>query len=115
MRTVVVIAITVTALTAGAGAASTVAAPTLRITVGEPLTLRGSGFGVRAAVTVRVTAAGSRAIKRVRAGAVGGFVVAFDGVSVYPCRITSIVAFTATGRQASVKLPPAQCPQPPAP
>lgn len=104
----------VLAVAAGA-AASSQSRPTLRITVGAPLTLRGAGFALRERVTVRVTANGTRAAKRLRANAIGGFTARFDGVSVYPCAITSIVAVAASGRSAAVKMPPAQCPQPPAP
>jgi hypothetical protein len=115
VRSTIALLITAIALAAAAGASATVAAPTLKITAGEPLTVRGAGFGSRTLVTVRVAVEGSRATKRVRSGAAGGFTVRFDSVSVYPCHITSIVARSATGRQASVKMPPAQCPQPPAP
>lgn len=116
MRPVVaLIAASLALSVAAAATATTHPRPGLRITVGAPLTVRGTNFGGRALVTVRVVAAGTRASKRLRAGLAGGFVVRFDGVSVYPCAITSIVAVAANGRSASVKMPPAQCPQPPAP
>jgi len=116
MRSAVALITASLVLTAAAGAAtSSQSRPTLRITVGAPLTLRGAGFASRERVTVRVASDRTRTAKRLRASATGGFTVRFDGVSIYPCTITSIVAVGASGRAAAVKMPPAQCPQPPAP
>jgi hypothetical protein len=116
MRTAVALITASLVLTAAAvAAASSQSRPTLRITVGAPLTLRGAGFASKERVTVTVTANGTRAAKRLRATATGVFVARFDGISVYPCAIRSIVAVAASGRSAAVKMPPAQCPQPPAP
>ena len=116
MRSAVALITAALVLTAAAVAeATSQVGPTLRITAGAPLTLRGAGFASHDRVTVRVTANGTRATKRLRSTATGGFTVRFDGVSVYPCAIRSIVAVAASGRSAAVKMPPAQCPQPPAP
>ena len=117
MRSAVALITASLVLTAAAGAAaSSQSRPTLRITAGAPLTLRGAGFVARERVMVRVTTDRLRAVKRLRASATGGFTVRFDGVAVYPCTITSAVAVAvASGRSAAVKMPPAQCPQPPAP
>ena len=111
MRTAVALIAASLVLTAAAGAAaSSQSRPTSADRRGAPLTLRGAGFLARERVAVRVAANGTRASKRLRATAAGGFAVRFDGVSVYPCAITSIVAVAASGRSAAVKLPPAAVP-----
>jgi len=116
MRSAVALITASLVLTVAAGAAaSSQSRPTLRITAGAPLTVRGAGFASHERVTVRLTTDRLRAVKRLRATATGGFTARFDGFSVYPCAITSIVAVAASGRSAAVKMPPAQCPQPPAP
>jgi len=117
MRTTLALIVGAAALaSATVGTAATSAVhPGLRLAAAKPLTVRGTGFVARELVTVRVRAAGTRTSKRLRAGSAGGFVVRFDRVAVDPCAISSIAAAGASGRAAAVKLPPAQCPQPPVP
>lgn len=112
---------TLAVLLGAAGAAATVvlalpsaaAAPeSLRLFHRSPVELAGRDFVARERVRVRVTTAGERAVRRVRASRSGSFRVTFSSVDVDRCSGLSAVATGSRGSRATLKRVPLECPPP---
>jgi len=78
-----------------------------------PFTVRGSHFkpGERVRIVVQAEDGGT---KTVTAGALGGFVARFPGVSIGSCAAYVVRAFGSAGSRATLRVMP-ECPQPPTP
>lgn len=115
MRVLALIAIG-SAFAAGCGAATcTRATPSIRITDLTPQArARGAHFAARERVTVTLRAGDAIRIRRVRAGAGGGFVVSFGALDPNDrCGTTpKVVAVGARGSRATATRPRAECPPP---
>jgi hypothetical protein len=115
MRVVVLAAIAVT-VAAGCGAAGgTRPQPSVRITAVVPQAqVRGAHFFPRERVTVTLTAGNAVRVRRVRAGAGGGFLAGFGALDPDDrCGTTpKVVAVGSKGSRASATRPKAECPPP---
>ena len=107
----VVLALPASAAAVGAGEESK-RVPALRLLDRQPLVVRGKSFLPRELVRVTVTSDGQRSVKRIRAGAAGGFTAVFVTVVVDRCSGVLAVAAGSRGSQARLKLPQPACPQP---
>jgi hypothetical protein len=76
--------------------------PTLAVVLRDPVTIRGSGF--RPGERIRVTLP-RQAVRIVRAGSGGGFVVHF-GLGTHRCDLVRAVAVGGAGTRAALKLLP---------
>jgi hypothetical protein len=85
--------------------------PRLRLLDADPVAFRGTGFKAHERVRV-VVYAGTRAAKRVAAGARGRFVVRFTGVDPNACAGFWASAVGSKGSRASFKRSPGMCPAP---
>jgi hypothetical protein len=92
------------------GGAATIQ-PRLRLLDADPVAFRGTGFKAHERVRV-VVYAGTRAAKRVTAGARGRFVVRFAGVDPNACAGFGASAVGSEGSRASFKRAPGMCPAP---
>ena len=93
------------------------ARPALRIVAETPLTIRGVNF--EPAEHVSVTARDSAktrapAVRALRAGSAGGFLVRFPEVDANACQGFSVLAVGSDGSRAAIGRKPGVCP-PPAP
>jgi hypothetical protein len=91
-----------------AGGSDTRAKPTLKLTRGMPLTLRGAHFAPKERVRVTVSSELKRT-KLVRASGSGGFGVTFQD-AYDRCDGLFALATGARGSRATLKLPPLGCP-----
>jgi hypothetical protein len=104
------------AVTAGCGAAAgTRPQPSVRITAVVPQAeARGAHFFPRERVTVTLTAGKAVRVRRVQAGAGGGFVARFGALDSddYCATRPKVVAVGSEGSRASATRPKAECPPP---
>ena len=115
MRVIALAAVGV-ALAAGCGAAGgTRAQPSIRIVDLVPQArARGAHFAPRERVTVTLTAGKTVRVRRVRAGAGGGFLVGFGVLDPNDrCgTVPKVAAVGSKGSRASATRPKAECPPP---
>jgi hypothetical protein len=107
----VLLAAAAAAATAVIALPSAAAAPeSLRLVQRSPLVLSGRDFVARERVRVRVTTAGDRAVRRVRASRSGAFRLTFSGLDFDRCNGLSAVATGSQGSRATLKRVPLECP-----
>jgi hypothetical protein len=97
---------------AAAASADPQARPAIAVVDRAPVSVRGTGFGVRERVLVTVKSDLLQVAQRTRATSRGTFVVRFDGVRLSPCTGAALVATGARGHVATLKLSLRECPGP---
>ena len=90
--------------------------PQVRLVVGSPASVAGTGFRARERVVVKVTGGSDHLARAVMTSARGAFVARFaHPISATGCRQLVIAAVGAKGDRAAWKSPPRSCGPPPQP